>query len=89
MGIRHPKRAHKAADTVGMVCVIASFVIPICMIVVLIRLLSTHGVPVWYLWVHGALTVLAIVQVVLFLRNGLIRAIRNYRSDRDREAGEG
>lgn len=89
MGIRNPKKIHRMADAVGMACVIASFIIPIFMIAILVRLLSTHGVPVWYLWVHGALTALTIVQIVVFLRAGLMRAIRNYRSGRDREAGEG
>ena len=75
----------KESDAVGWLCLAATFFLPLFMIFIFVRLLITHGAPVWYLVLHGILTVLAVLQVVFFFRQGLVSAVRNAMNGRDRE----
>ena len=76
-------------DTLGLICLVAAFLFPLGMISVLIRLLSTRGAPVWYLCLHGIVTVGTLIQDILFFRKGLTRAVHHWRAGRRREGSNG
>jgi len=87
---RQSGKARKAElnDATGLLCIIASFLLPVFMIVIFYRLVSTWGAPVAYLCLHGVMTVLTVFQLVLFLRKGLFRAVRNYFRSKGRKETE-
>ena len=76
---------NESHGTLGLLCLVATFLLPLGMIFVFIRLLGTWGAPVWYLCLHGIITAGLIMQVVMFFRMGLIQAIHNQRAGRCRE----
>ena len=82
------KRKKGESDAVGLLCLAAAFLLPLFMIFILIRLLLTHGAPVWYLVLHGVLSAMAVFQAVFFLRLGLAHAVRHYMNGRRRERSE-
>ena len=84
-----PGGRKEGSDALGIICLAAAVLVPLGMIYVLIRLLNTQGAPVWYLCLHGIVTVGLIAQVFQFFRMGLIRALRNQRAGRRREGGNG
>ena len=75
----------KESDAAGVVCLAGVFFIPVFLVFVFIRLFLSHGAPVWYLWLHGALCGMSILLAVIFIRLGLFPAVRDYRSGRRRE----
>ena len=79
----------EGCDTLGLICLVAALLFPLGMISVFIRLLSTRGAPVWYLCLHGIVTVGILMQGILFFRMGLTRAVHNWRAGRRREGRNG
>jgi mannose/fructose/N-acetylgalactosamine-specific phosphotransferase system component IID len=80
-----PVAKKEGNDTAGLLSLIATILLPLLMIFVFVRLLISRGAPVWYLILHGIVTVGMVVQVIQFIRMGLIGALRNRRADRRRE----
>ena len=76
-------------DALGLLCLAATFIFPLGLIYVFSRLLNTQGAPVWYLWLHGIITVGFLMQVIQFFRMGLIRAVHNWRAGRRGEGRNG
>ena len=81
-------RYERLKDMNGIVCIIFSWLFVPLMLGVFIRLLITHGAPVWYLCIHGLLTALSIFAVIFFIRIGMFRAIKNYLKSRKQEVNK-
>ena len=82
------KTTKKESDALGLLCVIGVFCIPLLLIFVFIRLLQTHGAPVWYLCIHGVLCAASVILAVNLIRIGLCSAMRDFNRGRRRERSE-
>ena len=79
------ERYEKMKDMNGMVCVVLSWIFAPIMMAFFIKLIITHGAPIWYLCIHGLLTVLAIAAIVFLVRKGMFTAIKGFLKSRNSE----
>ena len=75
-------------DLNGIACIIFTWLFAPILLGVFIRLLITHGAPVWYLCIHGLLVALSVFAIIFFIRIGMFRAIKNFLKSRKQEVNK-
>ena len=85
--VKKPKY-ERFKDLNGLFCILLTWIFAPVMLIVFIKLLLTHGAPIWFLCIHGLLTALSVIVIIFFIKIGMFTAIKNFLKERKREVNK-